>query len=440
MALRALVVLLLAVACSAPPSVAPSSAASPSVAAPAVTRTGAPTPTPGPVLPTPPRDDATPRSFTRLALDSGQHDGTTHTSQGLTLGPTPARGSYTDPHSGRTIADERGTWTSSLITPAFEFEDLIASWNGTTPPGTWIDVQMRATGRGRSTKWYTLAVWASGDETIRRTTVRGQDDGDGRVNVDTFERRRESLPLSQYELRVTLHRTPGAASPIVRLLTAVVTAPGDHDIMLGPDRTVRDLDVPTLSQETHAGHYPDYDGGGEAWCSPTSTAMVLAFWKSGPSGADLAAFPGAGHADGAVDHAARYTYDWSYRGAGNWPYNTAYAAGYGLESFVTRLRSLVEAERFIAAGIPLVASITGTLPGFLFASTEGHLLVIRGFEADGDVIVNDPAVRANGQARKVYPRLEFEGVWLRGSKGTVYVIRPPSVPLPPNTPGRPANW
>ena len=107
---------------------------------------------------------------------------------------------------------------------------------------------------------------------------------------------------------------------------------------------------------------------------------------------------------------------------------------------MTRLRSLSKAERFIEAGIPLVASITGTLPGFLFTSTEGHLLVIRGFEADGDVIVNDPAVRANGQARKVYPRHEFEGVWLRGSKGTVYVIRPPSVALPSNTPGLPANW
>jgi hypothetical protein len=195
-----------------------------------------------------------------------------------------------------------------------------------------------------------------------------------------------------------------------------------------------------LSQETHAGHYPEYDGGGEAWCSPTSTAMVLGFWKAGPSAADLAAFPGNAHADGQVDHAARFSYDWSYSGAGNWPYNTAYAASYGLDGFITRLRSLREAELFIEAGIPLVASISGVLPGFLFTSTDGHLLVIRGFAANGDVITNDPAVRANAQARKVYPRADFERIWLGGSTGTVYVIHPPGVRLPANVGNLPPNW
>jgi hypothetical protein len=66
--------------------------------------------------------------------------------------------------------------------------------------------------------------------------------------------------------------------------------------------------------------------------------------------------------------------------------------------------------------------------------------VIRGFDAKGDVITNDPAVRANSQARKVYPRRDFEAVWLLGSTGTVYVIHPVGVALPPNVPGLPANW
>ena len=99
-----------------------------------------------------------------------------------------------------------------------------------------------------------------------------------------------------------------------------------------------------------------------------------------------------------------------------------------------------EAERFIEAGIPLVASISGVLPGFLFTSTNGHLLVIRGFAANGDVITNDPAVRANAQARKVYPRADFERIWLGGSTGTVYVIRPPGVRLPANVGNLPPNW
>jgi len=413
-------------AASAPPSSAPTVAVSAAPASPSPATTAA--------------ADPTPRSFTRVALDAGSHEGTVTDNQRLQLGASPAKGSYADPY-GRTVADERGTWTSAPVRVPFAFDEVVASWNAATPSGTWIDVQMRASGASRTTKWYTLAIWSSGDETIHRTTLKRQDDGDGKVNVDTFEKADGAPELTAYELRVTLHRAVGtSATPAVRLLAAVVSRTAQHAIPSGFGGAARDLDVPTLSQETHAGHYPEYDGGGEAWCSPTSTAMVLGFWKMGPSAADLAAFPGAAHADGQVDHAARYTYDWSYEGAGNWPYNTAYAAGYGLEGFITRLRSLTEAERFIEAGIPLIASVNGVLPGFLFTSTSGHLLVIRGFAQNGDVITNDPAVRANAQARKVYPRADFERVWLGGSTGTVYVIRPPGIRLPANVAGLPANW
>ena len=63
---------------------------------------------------------------------------------------------------------------------------------------------------------------------------------------------------------------------------------------------------------------------------------------------------------------------------------------------MTRLRSLRQAERFIVAGIPLVASISfgpGELDGAPISSTNGHLLVIVGFRRNGDVVVNDPAAQ-----------------------------------------------
>jgi hypothetical protein len=433
----ALSALLLAACSGGPPaataSVAPSATV---VTSPAPSATPAVSPSAVPTF----AADATPRSLTRVALDSGGYDGVVTKDLRLELGPTPPKGSYSDPY-GRTISDERGTWVSAPVRAPFAFDELIASWKASTPSGTWIDVQMRASGASRTTKWYTLAVWASGDDTVHRTTLKGQNDGDGRVNVDTFEKAAGSPELTSYELRVTLHRATGVtATPSVSFLAAVVSRETQHTVPSPFSGVARDLDVPMLSQETHTGHYSEYDGGGEAWCSPTSTAMVLGFWKAGPSAADLAAFPGNAHADGLVDHAARFTYDWSYSGAGNWPYNTAYAAQYGLDGFVTRLRSLSEAERFIEAGIPLVASISGVLPGFLFTSTNGHLLVIRGFAANGDVITNDPAVRANGQARKVYPRADFERIWLGGSTGTVYVIHPPGVRLPANVGNLPPNW
>ena len=66
----------------------------------------------------------------------------------------------------------------------------------------------------------------------------------------------------------------------VTRLAAVTSRVAEYAIPSAFGGAARDLDVPMLSQETHAGHYPEYDGGGEAWCSPTSVAMVLGFWMT----------------------------------------------------------------------------------------------------------------------------------------------------------------
>ena len=134
------------------------------------------------------------------------------------------------------------------------------------------------------------------------------------------------------------------------------------------------------------------------------------------------------------------TYDHDYDGAGNWPFNTAYAAPLAGKAFVTRLRSLREAERFILAGIPVVASISfgrGELDGAPISATSGHLLVIVGFTKTGDVVVNDPAASTKAGVRRTYDRGQLERAWLGGSGGTTYVIRDAKHPLPA---GSQRNW
>ena len=161
-------------------------------------------------------------------------------------------------------------------------------------------------------------------------------------------------------------------SRLPRVTSVAVSTPG-------PD-VGTELDVPSYSQMVHSGHYPQWGGGGEAWCSPTSTSMVLAYYGALPK-PYLYRFVPAGHPAPWVDYAARKTYDAAYEGTGNWPFNTAYAAPLAGHAFVTRLRSLREAETFIAAGIPLVASVSwgaGELTGAPVSSSNGHLLVIVG--------------------------------------------------------------
>jgi hypothetical protein len=401
-------------------------------------RTSTPAPTPT-LIPQPANVPAV--SFARADLGQGSSNGVTGTGPLVLAASGLTTGSYDDPYGQSGIGYQSGSWTSDWIPVAFPFDELVASWNAETPASTWIKVEMQARGAGRETKFYTMMTWASGDGDIHRTSTAGQRSADGDVNVDTFKRADGAAPLDSYRLRVTLYqRTGSTATPSVQMLAGMVSTPFKYEIPSAFDGTAIDLQVPSLSQEEHKGEFPEYDGGGEAWCSPTSTAMVLGALGASPSDDELEKFPGPDYGDPQVDFAARYTYDWSYKGAGNWPANVAYATHFGLEGFVTRLRSLSEAQRFIAASIPLVASINGDLPGFLFGKTNGHLLVIRGFDATGDVITNDPAAKANQDVRKTYGRADFERVWLGGSGGIVYVIYPRGKALPPNVPGLPPNW
>ena len=157
--------------------------------------------------------------------------------------------------------------------------------------------------------------------------------------------------------------------------------------------------MPPHSQRLHVGTFPEWDNGGESWCSPTSTTMLLEHWGRGPTAEE------SGWVGDAVDpevvHGVRRVYDPAFRGAGNWAFNTAYAATRGLRSYVTRLRDLTEAERFVAAGIPLVVSVTfrrDELDGAGY-DTNGHLLTIVGFTADGDVVSNDPNSHTDREQR-----------------------------------------
>ncbi len=339
-----------------------------------------------------------------------------------------------------------GTWVSSAVQPESTFTRLVASWNADTPAAGQVIVQAQATtSAGELSGWYTLGVWAADDRATERTSVNGQSDALGRVSTDTLYA--SGAPFVSYSLRVHLERaTADDPSPSLRSLGAEVS---DFTFLAGQAVSsplglgTVELAVPPLSQEIHARQYPQWGGGGEAWCSPTSTEMVVEFWGRGPSADDLA-WVDPTYADASVDFAARSTYDAAYHGTGNWPFNAAYAARFGLDTFVTQLRSLTEAEQFVRAGIPLVASIAsrpGELDGFLFAGgTNGHLVVIDGFDAAGNPIVNDPAAWSDATVRHVYDRAQFERAWLRGSQGTVYVIHPPEVPLPPWPVDASPNW
>ncbi|GGW95799.1 peptidase C39 family protein [Streptomyces noursei] len=430
-------------------AVAAGAAASPLAAA-----AGEPARRPAPPVPeTTPRRSKSPVDYHAWTTAADWHQGTGHGTRvvsgrrpGVALARPAGTTEYHDPHTGKTATWEYATWTSPVRRLPVPATEAVASWNAHTPAGTWIAVELRGTySDGGHTPWYVMGRWTAGDgETdIRRTSVDGQKDGRSAVSTDTFalDDPASGLRLAAYQLRLTLHRRPGTtATPTVWRLGAMASdLPDRFEVPAStPGLVGCELHVPRYSQEIHKGQYPQYDNGGEAWCSPTSSEMIIEYWGHRPTRRQLS-WVDPSYADPQVCHAARYTYDYQYEGCGNWPFNAAYAATYpDLQGVVTRLSSLTDAERLVHAGIPVITSqsFLKTELGGAGYGTAGHLMTVIGFTPAGDVIANDPASPTDPAVRRVYKRHEFENIWLRtkrhdekgqvksGSGGVCYLYFP----------------
>ena len=314
-----------------------------------------------------------------------------------------------------------GTATSPVLSTDFPYREAIASWNATTPIGTWIEVRITPRiGGALHGKEFVLGIWASDSSTVERHSVAAQGDGTAFVAVDTLTLSKKTASADGYQLSFRLFRATGSTeTPTIRNASvAYSTSPQKPGTLLGDDPAVANttLNVPECSQMV----YPD---GGEVWCSPTSTSMVLSYWDhyTGPC-------------EPRVRAAVEGVFDWVYDGHGNWPFNTAYAARDGaFEGSVARFTSMRQIEPWIAAGVPVVFSYPwkkGELDGAPIGSSGGHLAVVVGFDSSGNPVVNDPAAATDSEVTRTYDRAQLESLWLEHSGGTVYLMYPAGHTVP----------
>jgi hypothetical protein len=271
---------------------------------------------------------------------------------------------------------------ASARVPVLPARRALVSWNSAAPADT-LELIVDAPD-GRRSRALPYVVFEAG----RRASLDGFD-ALARIETDVLH---SDAGIAAVEVRA--HR------PLLRV--AVSTPPDAPPRELRPAPAAqRELDVPTLSQ------YVADEPGATGWCVPASTAMLLAAWGVAASVAEVAAG----------------CYDRAYGGTGNWAFAVAYAGAHGLAGAAAYLRDLASLEGFIAAGLPVAASVAwedGALPGAPLARSRGHVLVVRGFDARGDAIVNDPAQPA---VRHVYPRAAFARCWL-GHGGVALLVAP----------------
>ncbi len=305
-----------------------------------------------------------------------------------------------------------------LTSPAFRaglnWDELVLSWNADTPPGTGLRFEVRVTDPAPATGFYTLGWWATDAARQPRESVRHQNDDRGEVQTDTLVLTR---PARAAQVRVTFTGAGAGVRPTLRFVGLSLVDRRVHPAPLAPNGAAwgRELPVPGRTQVI----YPE---GITAWCSPTSVAMLLAFWSEKLHRSDLLLD---------VPVVAAAVNDPRWPGTGNWAFNVGFAGSLpGLRAAVTRLSDISELEDWIVAGVPVAISVSyNLLRGQPRAATDGHLVVLRGFTSTGDAIVNDPGT--GHEIRRVIPRADLARAWAV-SRNTVYLIRPLAVPAPPD--------
>jgi hypothetical protein len=305
-------------------------------------------------------------------------------------------------------------YTSRVVSTEFPFNEIVPSWNVEVPNGAGFYVEIRF-GRGADsfwTAWYYFGRWGAAGESLEKH-IR---DEHGVVRVDCFQ---SSETFDRLQYRVHFHSALANVGPALRRFAiAYSNVLDDAELArkhppafeVGPkSQWARRLPVPFKSQKDAP---PDLRS---LVCSPTATAMVMAYY-------------GVDRAPGDV---ARVIYDPEYEIYGTWLRAVEGAFTCGVPGYIERFGDWDAVKRQIAAGHPVVASIVAgrdELRGARYHATDGHLIVIAGFDGRGGVHVNDPAGTTRDEGVVTYAMDDLETVWF-GHGGVGYVLLPPERPI-----------
>ncbi len=289
--------------------------------------------------------------------------------------------------------------------------ELVPSWTGSAKNGSSLTFFVRPDVEGASE--FNLGMWSEGVATpTSRSSVNDQEDEFSKVSTDTLILKK---PVDRFLVRI--EATPGmdGTLPELKDLSFILTSFQSKTYPGGMPLWETLLDVPLRAQMS-------YEGGG-VLCSPTSISMLLGYWAKKIGKPEL---------DNDVPIVQAGVYDPAWNGTGNWPFNVAFGGSQpGMTGYVSRFRSVQDLESFIGYGVPIATSVSyGLLKGIGKQDNDGHIVVVLGFDKEGNPIFNDPG---RNVVRMTYKRADFEKAW-GYSKNTVYVIHPRGWKIPKNGP------
>jgi hypothetical protein len=314
----------------------------------------------------------------------------------------------------------RGKFESEPIEGKFPFHEVVPSWNirlNEESQGYRIEVRVAAEDKKWSPWFYFGSAGVMANDKAYKRTRRSPEWG--MVDVDYLLLKK---PAKYFQYRVQLEargkRQPAGKNRLAlqRFFVSYSNTSGDEALYkkYGPGKVAGSNWATTVSVPYRSQRWvPNVRLRGQI-CCPTCISMVLEAY-------------GVNKPTMEVCRDALCAEEQIY---GVWPRASQAAAKNGMVAWVDRFRSHDDVKRMIQKKIPVVASIRAgknELPSSEYKSTNGHLILIRGFTPDGDYIVNDPYSQGPEGAESVYGKDEITKVWLdKGGVGVV--IHPPDHP------------
>lgn len=307
------------------------------------------------------------------------------------------------PHMALTLAPgvASGSWQSPAWRAPFPFTVALPSWNGEAPAGSGFRVAMRFQDQvGAWTDWLEVGDWGPVPPRPSLATRSGP----VQVEIDTVK---ASTSLVAYAWRVDL-AAGATASAVVRRLSVCLTGTGpmadryllEHPVPPAGEGAI-ELPAPFRGQVTPVAALTG------RICSPCTVASAL----------------GAYGIEVPTEVVAADLYDPLHDLFGVWPRAIMGASQRGLEGYVTRIRDYGTLRAHFLAGHVVGASIRfkpGTLKHPPYPSTNGHLILLRGFTAGGDVITADSYRAADGDG-KIWDQGDLARAWF-ATGGVAYVF------------------
>lgn len=298
-----------------------------------------------------------------------------------------------------------------------QWRHWIVSWNLTQPnfiaePSDFVEIRLQfGYGDQDGDTLWSWGRWSVDPGSPVKGSMGRMENEWGRLDTDTLTLKRPADRVRVEAIRCS--SAPTSLPGLKHLFLAWSAA--DASTSQGQDqpeyKKILPLDVQPRSQL----YFPE----GSGWCSPTSTAMVLDYWASQLKDPVL-------HFE--TPQAARQVWDPTYRGTGNWPFNTAFAGSQpGMQAFVGRLSGLAALQDWLELGIPVVVSVDYSVVLENGESPSGHLMVCVGMDPDGAVWLNDPGTRY--QLRRRVEKGTFLRAWAHSGRAG-YFIYPENTDIP----------